>query len=164
MSKDKSEQTVFLLRPSMGGLGSDLTIETEDRQIHYYVRSKLFTPLSRTSTVTNTRSEEIFYTKQENTAIFPCHTIFRGQIPVCKVRQAGVIPQKYIVEIRAGSTLSIEIGAFSSIYKLTDVKTGNVAAEIAQHRNLWLAVVTLDKSAPLLLTAISIIFRESVMG
>jgi uncharacterized protein YxjI len=76
--------------------------------------------------------------------------------------QAGIIPQKYSVEIKGLPRAEVHIGSLNPIYKLkTD---SSVIAEIAQHRSTWIVVLHTDAHADLLLLAIAILSRENTIG
>ena len=158
-------QTVYLIRPKLGGLANDMLILTEDRDILYHVRSMPFSPIGRVYSVCDVSMQEVFRTKQDHTALFPRHTVFKsGQenVAVAKVGQLGVIPQQFFADIRQAPRLIVRIPVFESIFQLANKQ--DITAEIAQHRSTWIVVISTKQDHPLILSIIAITYREYTIG
>lgn len=153
---------VFLIRPRLGGFANDVTIELEHGDILYHVRSKPLALTGRQYTVLDKNMHEILRSEQDHTAIFPRHTIYENNVAVGKVGQAGIIPQNYFMQIRSSFYAELKLGSFDPIFKLSS--EGKLIAEIAQHRSIWIVVISIDQERFLILNSIAIIYRENTIG
>jgi hypothetical protein len=153
---------VYLIRPRMGGLANDVTIEPEGGPILYHVRSKVFAPLGRQYSILDPSMKEILRTEQDHTLVFPSHTVIQEDRPIGRVGQVGIIPQLYFVELGKAFHAELHVGGSESIYRLHDAD--KIFAEIAQHRSTWIVVISSDRDRLFLLSAIAILYRENTIG
>jgi len=95
----ENQQAVYLITPKMSGFANDLLVETEDKRILYHVKAKLFAPMGQIYTIVDEQKQEVYTTKEDNTIVFPCHTVFQKESLVARVGQLGFLPQNYFLEI-----------------------------------------------------------------
>jgi len=158
----ENTQRVFLIAPKLGGFANDLLVQTEDKKVLYHVKTELFSPLGRSYTVYDESMMQIFSTKQDNTMIFPCHTVFQKDQPVAKAGQLGFLPQNYFLEMHNGPKMAIRIPVFGGIFRLEG--TQGVVAEIAQHMSTWIVVIDTSVNYNLILVLLAIVYREYTIG
>jgi uncharacterized protein YxjI len=163
MAATLEKETVYLIRPRLGGLANDLQIMTEDEQLLFGIKSKVFAPLGKTYRIFNAEGHEAYRTKQDTTAMFPRHSVLKDDNPVAKVGQSGVIPQKYYVKIGRGEKCTLRMRTFESIFNL-ESHGGKQLVELAQHRSTWIVVPHDDKDLELTLVCLGLIYRENCVG
>jgi hypothetical protein len=154
---------VYLIQPRLGGLANDTVIQMEKGGILYHVKARLFAPLGRQYAVYDRSMKEILRTDQDNTAFFPHHTIFQNDHPIGKLGQAGIMPQRYFVQLPDLPRAEIHLGSASPIcaLKTTD---GVVIADVAQHRSMWIVIIPTATEHFLILSSLGIIYRESTIA
>ncbi len=160
-SKIKSN-TVYLISPKLGGLANNTLVQTEGKELLYSVRARVLSLSGRQYTVTDARENEVLVTQQDHTILFPRHRLMKAGKHVGTMGQAGIIPQKYSIEIRNLPRAEVHIGGLNPIFILKTETS--VLAEIAQHRSTWITVLKTDQYAELLLIAIAILSRENTIG
>jgi uncharacterized protein YxjI len=152
----------YLIAPKLGGLANNTVIQTETKELLYSLRTKILALTGRQYIVTDPSGKEVLKTEQDHTIIFPRHRLIRAGKQVGVMGQAGIIPQKYSVEINGLPRAEVHIGGLTPISKLKTKST--VLAEIAQHRSTWITVLHTESHADLLLMAIAILSRENTIG
>ncbi|MDA0990454.1 MAG: hypothetical protein O3A51_06855 [Verrucomicrobia bacterium] len=157
-------QTIYLIKPKLGGLANNLQVTTEDGQVLYHVKSKAFSPSGRAYIVYSSDMVEYMTSQQDHTAIFPRHSIFHETRLVAKIGQDGLIPLKYYIQYFHRRKLQISIGVFSSIFLLQEEGSGNTIAEMAQHRDTWIVALANNDEPAHILPMLAIIFRETSIG
>ena len=158
----ENQQAVYLITPKMSGFANDLLVETEDKRILYHVKAKLFAPMGQIYTIVDEQKQEVYTTKEDNTIVFPCHTVFQKESLVARVGQLGFLPQNYFLEIEKGRKLAIKIPVFGSIFRLEGQQ--GIVAEIAQHRSTWIVAINRDSNYTLILALLAIVYREYSIG
>ena len=152
----------YLITPKLGGLANNTTIQTEKKELLYNLSTKMLAITGRQYIITDAAGNEVLRTEQDHTIIFPRHRLIRAGKVVATMGQAGIIPQKYSIEIKNMPRAEVHIGSLSPVSKLkTD---SSVIAEIAQHRSTWITVLHTEAHAALLLMAIAILSRENTIG
>jgi hypothetical protein len=154
--------TVYLIKPRLGGFANDTVIQVEKGEILYHVKSKLLSPPGRQYSVYDSAMKEVLLrTEQDHTAMFPHHTIFQKDHPVGKLGQAGIMPQSYFVELPGVPRAEVHLGSADPIFPLRNAD--GVVAEIAENHATWIVVIPTAKERLLILSAIAIIYRESTI-
>jgi len=155
-------QQVYLIYPRLGGFANDLLVQLENGQILYHVQSTLFAPLGKSYMILDDKMKEIMQTKQDNTVLFPVHTVFKKERPIASVGQLGFLPQNYFIDLNGHPKLIIRIPVFSGIFNLEGLD-GSVA-QIAQFRTKWIVAIDTDQNYAIILPLLAIIYKESSIG
>lgn len=163
MSANRIESgKAYLIAPKLGGLANNTLIQTEKKELLYSLRTKMLAISGRQYVITDAAGNEVLRTEQDHTIVFPRHRLIRSGKVVGTMGQAGIIPQKYAIEIKSLPRAEVHIGGLTPISKL---KTeSSMIAEIAQHRSTWITVLHTEAHADLLLMAIAILSRENTIG
>jgi hypothetical protein len=157
------KDTVYLIKPRLGGFANDTVVQVEKGEILYHVKSKVFSPLGREYSVHDSAMKDVLLrTEQDHTAIFPRHTIFQKDRPIGKVGQDGIIPQKYFVELPGVPHAEVHLGSADPIFPLRNAD--GVVAEIAENHATWIVVIPTAKEPLLILSALAIIYRENTIA
>lgn len=157
------KETVYLIRPRLGGLANDLQIMTEHQELLFGIKAKMFAPLGKTYRVFDADGHEAYRTKQDTTTMFPRHTLLKNDLPVAKVGQSAIIPQKYYVQIGRGERCILRMRTFESIFIL-ETHAGKPLVELAQHRSSWIVVPHEDKDLETILVCLGLVYRENCVG
>ena len=157
-----SPETVYLMKPRMGGLANNLVVQTEAGQVLYQVRAKPFAAMGRVYTIHEPAGSEILRCQQEHSAVFPRYSITEEETVIGRIGQAGIIPQQYFIEDRKKFRAKIHLGGFDSIFKLK--RDDALVAEVAQHRQTWIVVIHAEENRALLLLGLALVYRVNCVG
>jgi len=164
METASKSDTVYLIHPRLGGLANDTVIQIEKGEILYHVKAKLFSPLGRQYGVYDESTNELLLrTEQDNTALFPRHTVFQHNRPIGKLGQSGIIPQLYFMQLTGMARAEVHLGTASPVFKL-ESEDETVFADIAQYHSTWIVIIPKVKEHFLVLSCLAIIYRENTIA
>ena len=164
MSDGHDSQTIYLIKPKMGGFSNDLQVMTEDGRVLFNVKSRLFSSKGKSFTVYDAHEREYITTQQHFTALFPRHDVMHAGVKVAEVGQQRIIPLEYFIQFYNGPRMRIHLGAFGSVFELIETETEDTVAEIAFEQATWVIALSNDRDPADILPMIAILYRENTIG
>jgi len=94
VSHESESQTIFLIKPRMDGFANDLHVMTENGNVLFHVKARLFSQGGHSFTIYDEDMKEYITTRQQFTALFPRHDIMHSGVKVAEVGQQRIVPME----------------------------------------------------------------------